>query len=164
MNREELAWSPAQTACINQACRRKCDVRVGFDLFVSGEILCVWCRFLYKVALDAFSLGLQLNVFSGKCLILFTCYPQKPELTLGVELWKWTNKSVIKAVTKDNKSYHLKTLICSRLNFCTSLLSLVSLSTIIDIANVEGSIPVTRNIHETVDIIFDFYDKLKWDY
>lgn len=68
LKRKELAWSPAQTACINKACRRKCDVRAGFDRFVSGEIPRVWCRFSYIVTFEGFSLGLQENVSS--CLFL----------------------------------------------------------------------------------------------
>lgn len=68
LKRKELAWSPAQTACINKACRRKCDVRVGFDRFVSGELPRVWCRFPYIVTFEGLSLGLQENVSS--CLFL----------------------------------------------------------------------------------------------
>lgn len=94
LKRKELAWSAAQTACINKACRRKCDVRVGFDRFVSGEILRVWCRFWYIVAFEGLSLGLQENVSS--CLFL-THWSWD-----GVELEKWNNESVIKAATKDN--------------------------------------------------------------
>lgn len=86
-----LAWSPAQTACINKACRRKCDVRVGFDRFVSGEIPSVWCRFSNIVTFEGFSLGLQQSVSS--CLFV-THWSWD-----GVELEKSMNESAINCVT-----------------------------------------------------------------
>lgn len=72
MKRKELAWSPAQTACINKACRRECDVRVRFDRFVSGEIPSVWCRFSDIVTLEGHSHGIDLHMFSLESVSFFS--------------------------------------------------------------------------------------------